>query len=111
MFNYSISNGIYPDFFKKARVVPIHKADDKHCINNYRPISTLHFLNKVFEKLMYKRLTVFLDHFNILYERQFGFVSKRSTANAMLQFSDEVYNTFNNNKYLIAIYLRFFKSI
>ena len=110
MFNYSISNGIYPDFFKKARVVPIHKADDKHCINNYRPISTLHFLNKVFEKLMYKRLICFLDHFNILYERQFGFLSKRSTADAMLQFTDEVYNTFNNNKYLIAIYLDFSKA-
>ena len=41
LINSSIKEGIFPDELKIAKVVPIFKAADKHCIENYRPISVL----------------------------------------------------------------------
>ena len=51
LFNQSVQQGIFPDCLKTARVVPIFKEGDKLNIENYRPISTLHFIYKVLEKL------------------------------------------------------------
>ena len=52
MFNRSISKGVFSNICKSSRIVPIFKDVDKEDMNNYRPISTLPFISKVFEKLM-----------------------------------------------------------
>ena len=54
---------------------------------------------------MYSRLSAFLDKYDVLYSNQFGFRRGRSTDDAVLQFTDEVYNAFNKNKYLMAVML------
>lgn len=59
--NMSISTGIYPHKLKHAVVIPIYKADDETDPNNYRPISLLSVFNRIFEKLMYKRLKSFIN--------------------------------------------------
>ena len=53
--------GIFPDELKIARVVPLFKGGDKNEIINYRPISLLPVISKIFEKLIHKRLISFLD--------------------------------------------------
>ena len=70
----SVSTGIYPDNLKLAKINPIfkNKGSTLEC-NNYRPISLLSNINKIFEKLMYSRLYKFLDMNNCIYELQFGF--------------------------------------
>ena len=50
IFNNSISAGIYPDLLKIARVSPIYKKGSKNDPSNYRPISVLSIVNKIFEK-------------------------------------------------------------
>ena len=50
IFNHSLSQGIFPDLFKMAKVNPIFKKDDPHEISNYRPISLLPSISKVLEK-------------------------------------------------------------
>ena len=40
-FNLSVKSGVFPDLMKIAKVVPVHKSDDKKVISNYRPISVL----------------------------------------------------------------------
>ena len=44
IFNVSLSTAVVPDILKIAKVVPIHKSDDKGLVNNYRPISVLPFI-------------------------------------------------------------------
>ena len=56
LFNESLKLGIFPNCLKVAKIIPIHKAGDKNNVKNYRPISMLPFLPKIFERLMYKRL-------------------------------------------------------
>ena len=68
IFNKSISSGIYPDLLKTARVTPIYKKGAKSDPGNYRPISVLSQVNKIFEKVLHKRIYKYLTKFNILYE-------------------------------------------
>ena len=56
IFNKSVELGIYPSKLKMAKVIPVFKNDDDTDPNNYRPISLLSCFNRIFEKLMYKRM-------------------------------------------------------
>ena len=94
LINQSFEEGIFPSCLKTARVIliPIHKAGSKLKVNNYRPISTLQFLSKVIEKLIHARITNFFDRFNIFFKNQFGFLKKRSTNDAILEFTEFCYS-------------------
>jgi len=70
IFNGCVSLGIYPDGMKVARVVPILKSGCKKEFSNYRPISILPVLNKIFEKLIYVRLVSFLECQSFFYQQQ-----------------------------------------
>lgn len=83
VFNLSMASGIFPSCWKLASVTPIHKAGDKKCPNNYRPISLLSNLSKVLEKIVNTRVVSFLETNNILSPRQFGFRQGKSTEDAV----------------------------
>ena len=73
IFNKAITTGHYPDSLKIAKVVPLFKKGDNTLVNNYQPASLISLLNKVFEKMLYRRLYKFLVKHNVLYKYQFGF--------------------------------------
>ena len=87
LFNKSFTTGIFPSALKIARIIPIHKKDSKLECCNYRPISILSNLDKILEKLMYKRLYSFLEANNIIYNLQFGFRKNYSTTLALLSLT------------------------
>ena len=51
-----LEEGVYPDYWKKSNVVPIHKKESKNLIENYRPICILPVFSKVFERIILKSL-------------------------------------------------------
>ena len=59
MINLSLQQGIFPKELKIANVLPLFKACDTCVFNNYRPVSLLCILSKVYEKVMYNRLLKF----------------------------------------------------
>jgi hypothetical protein len=71
--NKAIHEGIFPDRLKYATIVPVHKKGDKNSKSNYRPISILTSISKIFEKVMHSRLLKHLDDSSILSKHQFGF--------------------------------------
>lgn len=73
IFNNCLTHGIFPKAFKKAIVHPIFKSGDRNSTSNYRPISVLTVLSKIFEKIINNRLINFLDSNNILSSNQYGF--------------------------------------
>ena len=63
IFNLSIQTGIFPSTLKTAKVVPVFKNKGSiQDVNNYRPISLLSKIDKIFEKLIHSRVVKFLDH-------------------------------------------------
>ena len=72
LFNNSVSEGIFPECFKMAKIIQILKSGDSNSTVNYRPISMLPFLSKIFEKLMCARLDSYLKSNNILCTNQFA---------------------------------------
>jgi len=80
IFSLSFITGLVPDLLKIAKVVPIYKKGEKiyQATVNYRPISLLSIFDKILEKLMYKRLSSFLEANKFFYEYQFGFRNKKA---------------------------------
>ena len=105
MMNLSLKTSIVPDKLKIAKVIPVHKKEDKSDPGNYRPISLLSMLHKILEKLMSKRLTSFLDDNKILYKYQFGFRAKHSTTQAVTEIVDNLLEELDNGKVTAGIYL------
>ena len=110
LINSSMSTGTFPSSLKVARVVPIHKSGSKRDLNNFRPISILPTLSKIFEKVMHRRMMKFIEKYDILYSEQYGFRNGKSTSDAILKFTDKCYDALNNKKSMISIYLDFSKA-
>ena len=80
----SFEQGIFPESFKLAKVVPIHKQGSKTGVSNYQPISLLANFSKICEKLMHHRLLFFIELNNSLHAMQYGFRAGRSCKHALL---------------------------
>ena len=66
-----VDNGIFPDFLKTANVTPVFKKGSRTDKKNYRPVSILPNLSKIYERLIYKQLSIFSN--NIMSKFQCGF--------------------------------------
>ena len=110
IINQSISTGSYPENLKLAKVIPIFKKNDKLEINNYRPISVLQVISKVFENVMHTQLLEYFTENNLLSSQQYGFRPNRSTELATLELMDRNINHMNENHCPVNIYLDFSKA-
>ena len=98
IINQSILTGIFPDQLKLAKVKPLYKKGDKRCLNNYRPISLLPTLSKIFERVMYKQLYQYFNENKLLCEQQYGFRSQHSTELAAVKLVDYIIKEMDCNK-------------
>jgi hypothetical protein len=105
IYSLSLRNGIFPEFLKISRVVPIFKGGDPELCDNYRPISLVKTFAKLLEKIVSKKLTHHLKVNNIIDPLQFGFQSGLSTEHNLLQLTNFVTNVLNENKYAIGVFL------
>ena len=111
LFNSSLLTGCVLDCFKMARVIPIQKSSTMHC-NKYRPISLLSIFNKLLEKLVFNRISCFIEKHNILYNKQFGFRAKHSTLHAaILSITDQIQTAVENGYYSCGIFLDLSKAL
>ena len=110
ILNLSFTEGNFPSCLKVSRVVPLYKKGSSLDPSNYRPISTLPFMSKIFEKAMYSRVLKFLNSYSIISPNQFGFRKNCSTNDAILTFVSQIYSAINVNEYFVAIYLDFSKA-
>lgn len=85
--------------------MPIFKKGDRKSATNYRPISLLSTFNKIFEKLLYTRLNSYLEKFNLLYDKQFGFRQNYSTAMAITCIHDNLLENIDKNLYSCCLFL------
>lgn len=89
----------------EAVVVPIFKDGDSRKTNCYRPISLLSTFAKVFEKIVQKRVLVFLGNLGYFSGNHFGFREKLSTEDALLNFLYTIYNGIYEGKQCAAMFI------
>ena len=105
LVNKSLKEGVFPKLLKYALVCPFYKKSDKTKCANYRPISLLSNLSKIFERAMYNRIDQFLDENNIFYDLQFGFRKKHSTNHALLSIVEKIRNNMDNGIFSCGVFV------
>ena len=109
--NRSLTEGVFPSELKLANVLPLFKSGESMLFNNYRPVSLLCTLSKVFEKIMYSRLLNFLDYHKILIGNQFGFRKLHSSYMALMLMMDQVTKALDSGECVIGIFFRLLKGV
>ena len=103
LINKSFSDGTFPEMLKLANLTPIHKKK-AHC-NNYRPISLLSNISKIYEKAYHVQIYEFLEDNNVIYDLQFGFRKKHSTDHALLSITENIKNKLDNNTFTCGVFI------
>ena len=105
LINICLQNGVFPDILKLANITPIFKKGANNLCCNYRPISLLSNLSKIFERVMHIRLYAFLEDHNLIYKNQYGFRQKYSTEHAVTHMIELIKNKLDNKRWVGAIFL------
>lgn len=105
LFNSSVRSGTFPDAFKIGLVKPLFKSGEPDVINNYRPISILPVLSKIFEKLMKDQIINFFENNTIFSPNQFGFRVNHSTTDAIMSFIETAMNSLEGKEFCLGTFL------
>ena len=95
IFDTVFKSGSYPDKWKRANVVPVHKKGSKNIFKNYRPISLLPVCGKIFEKCIYNSLYSYLESNDIFSKSQSGFRKGGSCISQLMAITHEIYSSFD----------------
>uniref|UniRef100_A0A1Y1LN06 Reverse transcriptase domain-containing protein n=1 Tax=Photinus pyralis TaxID=7054 RepID=A0A1Y1LN06_PHOPY len=104
LYNESLAHGIFPSALKTARVIAVFKSGDPTKIENYRPISLLSVFSKLLEKIVYNRITSFVNKFSILPASQHGFRPGKSTESATFDLLTFIYEELDKKKYISVLF-------
>ena len=97
IFMNCLKRGIFPEVWKCANVVPVHKKNEKNLKVNYRPISLLPIFGKVLEKLVYDSLYSHLVSCAFLDPNQSGFRPGDSSITQLISITHSIYKAFDCN--------------
>lgn len=104
LFYSVLCTNLYPDCWKLGTVVPLFKSGKKQKVNNFRPVCLLPVIGKLMEKIMHRRLLIFLDTKKFFSDSQGGFRPNMSTTDTIAKLLTYVYDNLNNNIPVVTIY-------
>ena len=105
IYNASISSGIVPDAFKKAKVTPIHKKESTHERGNFRPISVLPILSKPLKRHVSLALHEHLKTNKLLYINQSAYRANHSCETALLNITDKWLKEMDGSKLVATVFM------
>ena len=105
IINMSLDTGQFPQEWKAAKIIPLHKSGSTKSFDNYRPISVLPIVSKIIEKIVHKQLMNFLDENKLLSTRQFGFRPKMSTELAATLLLDDIRKNVDKGQLVGAVFV------
>ena len=98
LFNIIYETGVFPMEWGKAIICPMFKRGDKNATENYRGISLLNVISKIFTKIMNNRLTSWAEYEGILLEQQSGFRQNHSTIDNCFVLQASIYKYISKSK-------------
>ena len=97
IFNASLESGVVPAEWKQANITAVHKKDVKTEVSNYRPVSILPVVAKVFEKVVHIQLYSYRQQNSFLHPTQSGFRPGHSTQDVLVASIDDWRKSLNDN--------------
>ena len=105
IINQTFQSGVFPHSMKIAKVIPLFKEKEKNLLCNYRPVSVLSSVSKVFEKIMHNQIYEHFNSLNILYPNQYGFRKNHSTEYAAMELVERIIREMDKNSTPINIFM------
>ena len=105
ILNLSINQGIFPDSMKLAKVVPIFKQGSHFVFNNYRPISVLSSISKIFEKCIFNQLMFYFTNNKMISPKQYGFRPGLTTSDCLIDLIEEITSSLDQGHYVVSLFL------
>jgi hypothetical protein len=105
IINQCFSKGIFPNSLKIAKVIPFYKKNQNYLFDNYRPVSILPSISKVFEKIMHTQIYDYLNENKLLYVSQYGFRALHSTELATLELINRITHELDKGQSPISVFI------
>ena len=110
IFKQALLTGVFPSERKKGNSVPIHKKGERQNIKHYRPVSLLPICDKIFERLIFSEMFIYLSANKLISENQSGFQPSDSCINQLLSITHEIFTSYDNGLELKGVPLDLYKA-
>ena len=110
LFNTCLLNGYFPSIWSEGYIVPIPKSGDLNDPSNYRGITLLSVLGKLFTRILNNRLNSWAEKYSVYIEAQAGFRRGMSTVDNVFILQSLINLCFNDNKKLFCVFVDFKKA-
>ena len=106
LFNMSLQENYFPSLWKKAIVIPLFKKGDRHEVSNYRPVSLISCIGKVFERVVFKHMHNFLLDKSLFYNLQSGFLPTHTTVYQLIEMYmyDAICKSLEEKKHICLVF-------
>ena len=105
IINQSLNTGIFPNKLKIAKVIPIFKGGENNIFGNYRPISLLPAISKIFERVVFNQLYTYFQDNRLIYISQYGFRKDHSTETAVIELVDRLHRELDSGETPFTVFL------
>ena len=110
LFNTVFESGYFPESWAEGFIIPIHKKGDRNDVSNYRGITLLSALGKLFTRILNNRLTAWAEKYGIYIEAQAGFRKNMSTIDNIFVLRSLIRHYLNKNENLFCAFVDFTKA-
>ena len=110
LFNFVFESGVFPETWSEGLLAPLHKKGTKSSPDNYRGITLLSVLGKIFTRILNKRLDSWAEKYEIYIEAQYGFRRDRGTTDSVFILNQIINQVLENGKKLYAFFVDFSKA-
>ena len=107
MYNGCLKNGVFPEIWKKAKILPITKPDTQNSqdITKYRLISLLNIGGKILEKALINRINHHIHSMEYLKRNQYEFIPQTSTIDEIMAVKEFVQEGFSKEEITVTVSL------
>ena len=97
IFRFSLNSGKFPNNWKKGNIVTVYKKSEKDIVKNYRPVSLLPILSKIYEKCIFDSIYNYFERKNLFTSCQSGFRKNDSCISQLLSITHDIFKAFDAN--------------
>ena len=110
IFNHIIMTSTFPSCWKIGHVIPVAKVSAPKSVNDFRPISLLPSISKIFEHILHNQIHSYLDRFSLLDPFQSGFRKHCGTTTALVKIVDDLKLSMTTKQFSVLVLLNFSKA-